>query len=133
MHSIHASLCLAALLTASVAGCSGDSPAQLHSFVDSSGRSCTVDLNDVSGTATCNINASTIVMCAAGTDPVFATNDSYDSMTHIWSMQNCGGCINRAMHTTLISSPTCANITCMSNADCFESSFTCMSGSCRHM
>jgi uncharacterized protein (DUF2126 family) len=116
-----------------VAGCdSGGAAADIHSYVDSSGRSCTVDANDISGTATCNVNASTVVTCASGTDPVFTTNDDYDFMTHIWTLQSCGGCIDRPNHTTNIQASSCAEITCMTNADCIHSSYMCTSGTCHH-
>ena len=64
-------------------GCGGDDPAEVHSYVDSAGRSCTVDVHDISGTATCDASASAAVTCAAGTEPVFVTSDDVDADTPV--------------------------------------------------
>jgi hypothetical protein len=126
-------LVLAPMTLALAPGCDGDSPTEIHSFVDSAGRSCTVDAHDISGTSTCDASPAPLVTCASGTDPVFVVNDDYDFMTHVWTLESCAGCIDRPNHTTNISAPTCATITCTTNADCFHGSYTCMAGACRHM
>ncbi len=122
-----------ALALALAPGCAGDDPAEVHSYVDSAGRSCTVDVHDISGTATCDASASAAVTCAPGTEPVFVTNDDVDFETHIWTLESCAGCIDRPNHTTNISAPTCANITCETDADCLGGNYRCMGGSCHHM
>jgi hypothetical protein len=126
-------LVLAPMALALAPGCDGDSPTEIHSFVDSAGRSCTVDAHDISGTSTCDVQASTVVTCSSGNEAAFTIDDDYDFMTHVWTLRNCGSCVDRPNHMTFVEAPTCATITCTSNADCFHGSYTCMSGVCRHM
>lgn len=117
-----------------LAGCeSGGRAADVHSYVDSSGRSCTVDANDISGTATCDASAAALVSCTSGTEAGFVLNDDYDFMTHVWTLESCAGCIDRPNHMTTIQSTSCATITCTADMDCIHSAYTCMSGVCRHL
>lgn len=125
---------LALVLTLSLApGCEGDAPADIHSYVDSAGRSCTVDANDISGTASCDADPGALVTCEAGKDPVFTLDDDYDFTTHVWTLRSCAGCIDRPNHTTGIESSTCASVTCSADADCIRGSYACTSGLCQHM
>jgi hypothetical protein len=127
-------LFLFALVIGLAPGCDdGSAPTEIHSYVDSTGRSCTVDANDITSVATCDVSASTILTCATGTEAVFVTNPAYDTMTHVWSLQSCAGCIDRTNHRTNIEATSCANITCVNASDCIESSYMCVAGVCQHM
>jgi hypothetical protein len=107
-------------------GCdSGDPETDIHSFMDAHGHSCTIDAHDISDVATCEVNASTLTTCSGGTEAVFVTNPDVNFTTHVWTLQNCLGCIDRPNHHTAIVMGSCANITCAAD------SYHCTSGACQ--
>lgn len=114
-------------------GCESDSPAEIRSFTDSAGRSCTVDLHDISHTSTCDVEAASLITCEGGDEAAFTVSDSYDFETEIWTVESCAGCVNRAEMETYIASETCAPVTCDTDDDCVFQNPRCMGGICQHM
>lgn len=102
------------------------------SYVDSAGRSCTVDTYDISATASCDVDPSALVTCEAGHEPAIVVDQDYDFETMIWTLRSCGACVDRAERMTYLGvGDTCANVTCETDADCVYERFTCESGTCR--
>ncbi|MGE0791349.1 MAG: hypothetical protein AB7S26_37085 [Sandaracinaceae bacterium] len=119
---------LAALLA--LPACEEGEPADVRPYTDSAGRSCNVDLNDISGTAMCDVDASTLISCDGAQEPGIVTQDDFDFDTMIWTLESCTGCIDRAAHQTFIGD--CANIECTLDADCLYLQYTCRGGICQH-
>lgn len=123
-----------AALIASVAwaGCEEEGPpSEVVSYTDTAGRSCTVDLAEISRTATCD--AEPISTCSGGQEGGFVLHDSYDFDTEITTRQSCTACIDREASTTFIGE--CANVECTTDADCLNRDgdvrpFVCTSGTC---
>lgn len=127
-------LAIAAIACASaVAGCEEGEPAMVVSYVDSAGRSCTVDVYDISQTASCDVDPSTLVTCEAGQEAAIVVNDDYDFETRIYTLESCAGCVDRAARMTYLSSDLCVNVTCETDADCIYERYTCQTGICRRM
>lgn len=123
---------LAALVaSAAWAGCEGGQPSEVVSYTDTAGRSCTVDLSDISLTATCD--AEPISTCPAGQEGGFVLHDDFDFDTDISTRQSCTACIDRAASMTFIGD--CANVECTTDADCLNREgdvvpFVCTGGTC---
>lgn len=132
--AVRVSLMLTALfVVAIVPGCESEHPSEIHSYVDAAGRSCTVDIADISGTASCDVDASTLVTCEAGQEAEIVINDDYDFETRIWTLESCPACVDRAERTSFIASAGCALVECDTDMDCMYERYTCQSGVCRDM
>jgi hypothetical protein len=121
-----------ALLTV-MAGCEEGQPSEVQSYTDTAGRSCTVDLADISLTATCDADPSALAMCTGGQEAGFVMSDDYDFETMISTRRSCAACIDRAARETYIGE--CANVECTTDADCLNRDgdvrpFECSSGTC---
>lgn len=127
---------LAALVSAvAIAGCEGGD-SEVASYTDAAGRSCTVDLSDISLTATCDVDPSTLVSCGGTNEPAFVLSDDYDFDTMIYTRESCTACVDREAHQTLI--VDCATVDCTTDDDCLNRDgdlhpFACSSGVCRRM
>jgi hypothetical protein len=130
--AIQVTMALAALLLGN-AGCGSETHSEIRSYVDSAGRSCTTDVADISGTATCDADPVALTSCASGQEAAFVVNDDYDFDVEIWSLESCAGCVDRAAHQTFIASGTCSLISCETDEDCLHDNYMCMSGVCHHM
>lgn len=104
----------------------GDSEpeADIAHYTDQLGRMCTVDRNDISLTADCDVDSP--VTCAAGIEAAFTVTTDLDG-----NVRNCGACVDAAKHETIIDSPSCSPITCSVDADCVQTRFTCQAGTCK--
>lgn len=98
----------------------------VKSFTDQAGRACSTDTYDSSGTAECDVEASTLVMCEDGWEPVFTIG-----ATLMGELQNCAACLDEPNRTTVVESMTCAFVTCNTDADCVEDRYTCQSSTCK--
>lgn len=121
-----------ALLLA-LAGCEEGEPSEIQSYTDSAGRSCTVDLADISRTATCDADPSALVTCEAGREAGFVVSDDYDFDTMVSTRRSCAACIDRAARETLIGE--CATVECTTDDDCLNRDgdvrpFECSAGTC---
>lgn len=114
-------------------GCAGDDPHEIRPYTDSAGRSCNVDVADISSTATCDADPSALITCDTGQEASFVLSDDYDVDTTIWTLESCAGCIDRAAHQTFIGGTTCASVECDTDVDCVHDNYHCTSGFCRHM
>ena len=121
------------VLAAVQMGCESEDPAEIRSYTDSAGRSCTVDIHDISHTATCDADPAALADCAEGTEAAFTVSDDYDFETEIWTVESCAGCVNRAEMETYIVSESCAPVTCETDDDCVFQNPRCMGGICQHM
>lgn len=110
------------------AACEEEEPSEIVSFTDSSGRSCTVDLHDISGTAICDADAAPLVSCEAGQEAAFSLGPSFDRDTMISTLQNCAACVDRAEMMTFVASETCANVECAVDMDCPYNGYSCSAG-----
>lgn len=124
----------ALVLCAALAGCEGGEPADVQSYTDSAGRSCSVDLADISLTATCDADPTALVSCEAGQEAAFVLYDDYDFDTMIYTRQSCAACVDRASHQTFVSD-SCATVECTTDDDCLNRDgdtrpFACSSGIC---
>ena len=115
-------------LATALPGCADEAPSEVESYIDSAGRSCSVDLADISRTATCDAEPSW--SCNEGQEAAFILSDDYDFATGIWTQRSCGACIDRAERTSFVVSEACANVSCETDADCLTERFTCMGGAC---
>ena len=125
----------ALLLASALAACEEEGYSEVVSYTDSAGRSCTVDLADISLTATCDADPSAAITCEAGREAAFVLYDSYDFDTMIYTRESCPACVDRAAHETGIGDP-CANVTCASDDDCLNRDgdtrpFACTGGICQ--
>lgn len=111
-------------------GCADEEPVDIRPYTDSAGRSCNVDVHDVSGTATCDADASALITCDTGQDAEFVINDDYDFDVMIWTLESCTGCVDREARQTFIG--VCANIECVSDTDCVRDNYMCNGGICTH-
>lgn len=104
----------------------GDSEpeADIAHYTDQLGRMCTVDRNDISLTADCDVDPP--VTCAAGIEAAFTISADLDG-----TVRNCGACVDAANHQTVIDSPSCSPLTCSTDADCVTSRNTCQMGTCK--
>lgn len=123
------------LVGGAVAGCGGDEPSEVVSYTDNAGRSCTIDLAEISRTATCDVDPSTLVSCE-GTEAAIVLSDDYDFDTMIYTRESCTACVDREAHQTLI--VDCATVDCTTDDDCLNRDgdlhpFACSSGVCRRM
>lgn len=121
--------CLAASLSL-VVGCDGDDPSEVVSYVDSLGRSCSVDLADVRQISDCDVDPDTVVDCAEGNVPVFTPSGDIDPPEGTGALRNCGGCLDMEARTTFIIRESCSNITCDADEDCVFDNYTCTGGIC---
>lgn len=112
-------------------GCAEEEPMEIRSYVDGAGRSCSVDVHDISGTAMCDADPSALVTCDVGQDPEFVLSDDYDFETEIWTLESCTGCVDREARETYIQD--CVNVTCTTDADCVRDNYDCTSGICTHL
>ena len=124
----------ALLLGAAYAGCEADGPSEVVSYTDSAGRSCSVDLADITLVASCDADPRASVSCEAGQEPVFVLHDDYDLDTMISIRRSCPACIDRAARMTFLSS-SCATVQCRVDDDCLNRDgdvrpFPCVGGSC---
>jgi len=124
----------ALLLSAAYAGCEEGPPSEIQSYTDSAGRSCSVDLADISLTATCDADPSALVSCDSGQEPGFVLHDDYDFDTMIYTRRSCAACIDREAHQTFIGD-SCATVECETDDDCLNRDgdvrpFACSSGVC---
>jgi hypothetical protein len=119
------------VLAGAIAGCEGDDAAVIESYVDSAGRSCTVDLHDISQTATCDVAPT--ATCEAGQEPAIVVDDDYDFETMIYTLESCEACVDREERMTYIGFDACANVTCETDDDCLYDRYTCTGGICRDM
>lgn len=127
-------IALAGLLGgALIGGCEVDDGAVIVSYVDSAGRSCTVDVHDITAAATCDVDPATLVTCEADQEPAIVVDSDYDFETEVWTLRSCGGCIDRAERTTYLGlGETCATVTCETDADCVYERYSCEEdGRCR--
>jgi len=125
---------LAMVCGALVAGCESDAPGMVVSYVDSAGRSCSVDVIDISATASYDVDPSTLVTCEAGQEPAMVTHSDHDFETMITTLRSCGACVDRAMRTTYIGlGESCADVTCETDADCVYDRYACDGGVCRDL
>lgn len=116
----HAVLAACALSLA----CGGSEPeADIAHYTDQLGRMCTVDRNDISLTADCDVDPPG--SCAAGTEAAFTISADLDGV-----VRNCGACVDVAKHQTFIDSPSCSPLTCDTDADCVTDRNTCQMGTC---
>lgn len=120
-------------LAAALVGCEEEDPSEVQSYTDSAGRSCTVDLADISLTATCDADASAIVTCEAGQEAGFVLSDDYDFDTMISTRRSCAACIDRAARQTFVG--PCATVECTTDDDCLNRDgdvrpFECSGGTC---
>lgn len=106
----------ALLLGGAFAGCEGGGPSEVVSYTDSAGRSCTVDLADISRTATCDAEPG--LTCPDGQEAAFVLSDDYDFDTMIYTRESCTACIDRAAHETFIDS--CVTVECATDDDCLN-------------
>ncbi len=105
--------------------CGGsDSEADIAHFTDALGRMCTVDRNDISLTADCDVDSP--ATCAAGIEAAFTVTTDLDG-----TVRNCGACVDAANHQTVVDSPSCSPVTCSADADCVQTRFTCQAGTCK--
>lgn len=128
-----ASIALVLLLGTAFPGCGDEEPSEVVSYTDSAGRSCTVDLWDITLTAMCDVDPSTIISCEGGQEPALVLHNDYDFDTMISTRQSCTACVDHANHQTYIG--TCANVECTTDDDCLNSEgevtpYTCGSGIC---
>jgi hypothetical protein len=123
-------LLVSALTLGGLAACDGDSETEIVSYLDAAGRSCTVDLFDIRGVATCDVDPATVVDCTEGNVAVFTHSPDRSPPDGTGALRNCGGCLNEAERTTYIDSPSCSPITCSSDEDCLFDSYGCSSGIC---
>ena len=129
--------CAAALAALALAvaygGCEEGPPSEIQSYTDGAGRSCSVDLAEITLEATCDADASALVTCQAGQEPVFVLHDDYDFDTMIYTRQSCTACIDREARMTYIG--TCSNVECAADMDCLNrdgdvTPFACTGGVC---
>jgi hypothetical protein len=128
-------VCAALVFSAAALGCEVDDGSDVQSYTDSAGRSCTVDLGDISLTATCDADASGLIACDTG-EPGFVLYDDYDFETMISTRESCTACIDRAAHMTYIGD-SCATVECATDLDCLNREgdvrpFVCTGGICRN-
>lgn len=120
-----------ALVGASLAlGCGPEERMDVRPYTDSAGRSCNVDLEDISQTASCDVDPSTVVTCAGSEEPSFVLDDGFDFDTDIWTLRSCSACIDRPARMTYIRD--CATVECVEDADCLKTPYTCRGGLCQH-
>ena len=124
----YAALCLVLL---ALPACGEDEPTDIQSYVDSAGRSCTVDANDIRQAATCDADPAPIASCPAGQEASFVVGDDVDFETRVWTLENCVGCIDPAERTTYVTPGSCTNVTCETDDDCIYLRYTCMGGICQ--
>ena len=117
---------LGAPLVVLAIGCGADASPGTRSFEDESGRSCTVDLQDISATAECDADPATIVVCAEGVDPCFAVSPDVRNGV----VRNCAACCNTAEHETSFLSDDCVPIVCAEDGDCPVRRGACAGGVC---
>lgn len=121
----------ALFLAMGIAGCGeGD----VRSYTDSAGRSCTVDLADISLTATCDVDASTLITCSGGQEAAITVYEDYDFDTMIYTLESCPACVDAASHTSNIGDG-CATVECTTDDDCLNQDgttrpFVCTGGVC---
>ncbi len=106
------------------AACSSDSTKDVRPYTDQAGHMCTVDVHDISATATCNVAPAE--GCTGGA--VACWTVAPDTMTNV--LRNCAACCDVANHQTFIDGSMCAGITCTTAADCLYDNATCSSGVC---
>ena len=117
---LHAVLAACALSLA----CGGSEPeADIAHYTDQLGRMCTVDRNDISLTADCDVDPPGT--CAAGLMAAFTVSADLDG-----KLRNCGACVDAANHQTFVDGMSCAQITCAADADCVQDRYTCQAGLC---
>lgn len=124
----------AVLLATMLAGCETEGPSDVRSYTDSAGRSCTVDISDISLTATCDADPSALVSCEADQEPAFVVNQDYDFDTRIYTLRSCAACVDRAAQTTYVGD-ACATVECTTDDDCLNhegssNPYTCTGGIC---
>ena len=127
-------IALAGLLTgALIGGCEVDDGSMIVSYVDAAGRSCTVDVDDITGIASCDVDAATLITCEADQEPAMVIGSDHDFETGVWTLRSCAGCVDRAERTTYLGlGDTCAPVTCETDADCVYERYTCEEdGVCR--
>lgn len=117
-----------------LAACEIDDGSEVVSYTDSAGRSCTVDLGDISLTATCDADPAEAIDCTAPATAQFVVYDSYDFDTMISIRQSCPACVNRDEMMSFIGDP-CATVECATDADCLNregdtNPFECSGGVC---
>lgn len=120
-------------LLAVLIGCEETEPSDVQSYTDSAGRSCTVDLAEISRTATCDADPTMLTTCTDDQEAAFVVHDDYDFDTMVSTRRSCVACINRAARETLIGA--CATVECTADADCLNRDgdvrpFECSSGTC---
>ncbi|MBX3273691.1 MAG: hypothetical protein KF729_25730 [Sandaracinaceae bacterium] len=116
------------------AGCETDEPTDVQSYTDSAGRSCSVDLADITLVASCDADPGALVSCEVGQEPAFVLHDDYDFDTMITTRRSCPACIDRAARMTYVAS-SCATVQCTADADCLNRDgdvrpFPCAAGIC---
>ncbi len=126
---------VALLLAPALAGCEGEGYSEVRSYVDSAGRSCTVDLADISLTATCDADPAAAITCDGGREAAFVLYDDYDFDTMVTTRMSCPACIDREAHESYIGDP-CATVSCETDDDCLNRDgdthpLVCASGVCR--
>lgn len=111
-------------------GCGPEDRSDVRPYTDSAGRSCNVDLGDISQTATCDVDASTLITCETGREAGIVLDDDFDFDAEIWTLRSCTACIDRSARMTYIGD--CATVDCVEDADCLKTSYSCRAGLCQH-
>ena len=117
-------------LSSMLGGCDEGDPGEVVSYVDGSGRSCSVDLSDIRQIADCDVEADTVVDCTGGTSSIFTPSGDAPRPDGTGALRNCGGCLDMEARTTFIVSESCSNITCDVDEDCLFLNYTCSGGTC---
>lgn len=126
-------LIVAALLPAlalSLLACTEeDEPTDVVTLKAQNGRTCTVDRLEISGTATCDVAASTVVSSCGDGGAVACFSTFPDTETNVQRL--CGACCDNAAKQTNIVPDTCSAITCESASDCPNTTDVCEGGLCK--
>ncbi len=111
-------------------GCGEEDASDVRPYTDTAGRSCNVDLEDISMTATCDVAPSSLISCEAEREAAIVVDDGYDSDTRIWTLRSCTACIDRPARRTYVGD--CALVECVEDADCMKANYMCRGGACEH-
>lgn len=120
---------LPALVLSLLACTTEDEPTDVVTLKAQNGRVCTVDRLEISGTATCEVDASTVVSSCGDGGAVACFSTFPDTDTGVQRL--CGACCNSSTRQTSIVSDTCSAITCEAANDCPNTTDICDGGLCK--
>lgn len=128
LHALIVAALLPALALSLLACTEEDEPTDVVTLKAQNGRVCTVDRLEISGTATCDVEASTVVTSCGDEGAVACFSTFPDTDTGVQRL--CGACCDNKSKQTFIVSDTCSPISCTTPKDCPSAADTCTNGLC---